>query len=339
MTIRENGDSVRTSAVIFKGKDDVKLGEIEISASGPDEVQVKTTASLISTGTERWILSDVFAPSGTPYPCVPGYQRTGIITKLGSNVQGFAIGERVIVTSGQWNGSVSSYWGSHLATANSHKREIYKLPDGVKDADAAGVVVAQVGYNAASRVQLSGDDWVIIYGDGLIGQCASQAVRARGAKTILVGHRKERLELAAQYSADYTINSHAGNVLEQVLVITSGRKATAVLDTVQIERVQQEYIPLLQSGVGQIVYCGFTAGKVWADMALLSLHELTCHYVSDWNHQRIEATIQLMAEGRISLEPIVTHRGTPAEAPQLYQMLLDNKEPFLGILIDWSDQA
>jgi 2-desacetyl-2-hydroxyethyl bacteriochlorophyllide A dehydrogenase len=328
-----------TSALIFQNKDEVNLGKIEMNDPEPDEVQVKTIASLISTGTERWILSDQFSPYGTPYPCVPGYQRVGMITKLGSNVQGFSVGERVIVTSGQWGGLVASFWGGHIAEGNSNKQEIYKLPQLVKDADAAGVVVAQVGYNAASRVQLTGDDWVVVYGDGIIGQCASQAIRARGAKTIMIGHRKERLLLAAQHSADYTINSHAGNVLEQVLKITGGLQVTAVLDTVQNEKVQQEYVPMLKNGIGQIVYCGHTIRKVWADMALLQVHALTCHYVSDWNRARIEATIQLMAEGKMSLEPLVTHHGTAAEAPQLYQMLLDNKEPFLGILIDWSEQA
>ena len=64
--------------------------------------------------------------------------------------------------------------------------------------DAAGAVVAQVGYNAASRVAMQPGDWVVVYGDGIIGQSAAQAARARGARVILVGHRAERVALAAQ---------------------------------------------------------------------------------------------------------------------------------------------
>jgi 2-desacetyl-2-hydroxyethyl bacteriochlorophyllide A dehydrogenase len=328
---------MQTAALVFQGKNEIQLTQIEMGEPGPDEVQVRTTASMISTGTERWILTDQFSASGTPFPCVPGYQRVGIITKLGSNVQGFQPGERVIATSGQWSGPVVSYWGAHLATANTRKEEIYKLPERIGDADAAGVVVAQVGFNAASRIQLAGGDWIVVYGDGMIGHCASQAAKARGAKTIMVGHRNERLALAKLHSADHVINSHEGDVAEWVKRITGGQWVTAVLDTVQNEKVQREYVPLLKTGEGQIVYCGHSSRTSWADMPLLQLHALTCYYVSDWTPPRLKSTIRLMAEGGLSLEGLVTHRGKAGDAPIFYKMLQENKEPFLGILIDWGD--
>ncbi|MBM7564099.1 zinc-binding dehydrogenase [Paenibacillus sacheonensis] len=326
----------KTDAVLFYGRHDARLGSIEIGDPGPDEVQVRTSASLISTGTERWILTDRFSASGTPYPCVPGYQRVGIVTKTGSNVRDVRIGERVIATSGSWTGGSIPYWGAHLALANTSRSEIYPVADSLSNEDAAGIVVAQVGYNAASRVSLGGDDWIVVYGDGLIGQCAAQAARARGAKTILVGRRRERLELGAIYSADHVIDSSAGDLSGQVKEITGGRHATAVLDTLQQRELQLEYVPLLEQGAGQIVYCGHAIGDAWADMSLLQACGLTCHFVSDWTRERNEAALSLLTEGSMRLAPLVTHRGTAAEAPGFYRMLLDKKEPFLGILIDWS---
>lgn len=328
--------TMRAAAVLFHERNDANLGEIEIGEPGPEEVQVRTIASFVSTGTERWILTDRFSPSGTPYPCVPGYQRVGIVTKVGADIRDLQAGERVIATSGQWHGSISPYWGAHLEAANTHRSEIYRVPPAVEDADAAGAVVAQVGYNAASRIALSGQDWIVIYGDGIIGHCAAQAARARGARTILVGRRQQRLALGAAFSADHIVDAGAGHVLQQVMELTKGQPVTAILDTLQQEAIQREYMPMLRPGAGQIVYCGHTTDKAWADMTLLQAQGLTCHYVSDWTRERIESTIALMSAGALKIAPLITHRGTAEEAPGFYRMLLDNREPFLGILIDWS---
>lgn len=327
---------MKAQAIIFEQPDRVSWGEVDISDPRPGEVQIRTEASMISVGTERWVLQRRFTWADTPYPCVPGYQRVGTITKLGAGVDGFQEGERVAATVGVWEGAIRPANGSHIAAANTPVDQVYKLPAGVHPVDASGLVVAQVGYNAASRLQISAGEWVIVYGDGLIGQCGAQAVRARGARTILVGHRDERLQLAARYSADAVINSGSQSVSEQVSRITQGAEVAAILDTVQQEQAQREYMPLLERKRGkQIVYSGFTPAAVWADMALLQQWETTCHFVSGWQRERMEATLQLMAAGQMRLEPLVTHRASYLQGGEMYRMVLNNNEPYLGICFEW----
>jgi len=319
---------------VFKAINEVEFGEIDVADPGPGEVQVRTLASLISTGTERWILRNEFTWYPTPYPVVPGYQRAGIVVKVGEGVDGIRAGERVMATRSVWQGDIRPFNGAHAALANTKAEELFKLPESVKDADAAGLVVAQVGYNAASRIAMKPGDWVVVYGDGLIGQCGLQAAKARGARTILVGRRGERLA-AAEGFADHIVNSRSENVTEAVLGITGGKPVTAVIDTLQTEEVQATYMPLMEKGEGQVVYSGFTPGKVWADMAQLQQKEFTAHFVSGWNRSRMEATLRLMAEGKMSIERLITHRGPAREGPKFYAMASENKEPFLGILLEW----
>ena len=176
---------------------------------------------------------------------------------------------------------------------------------------------------------------MVVYGDGLIGQCAAQAARARGARVILVGHRAERLELAAAHSADAVVNGHDREVVEAVRHAAGSEHVTAVLDSVQTEQAQRQYTPLLARAEGQIVYCGFTPGTAWADMALLQQRELTAHFVSGWTRPRMEATLDLMARGQLSLEPLITHLVPAARAPEMYRMIAVKTEPFLGITLDW----
>jgi threonine dehydrogenase-like Zn-dependent dehydrogenase len=264
------------------------------------------------------------------------YQRVGVIEAVGSTVTGWHVGDHVMATTGSWRGAVASTWGSHVAVGNTRASELYRIPDGLDPIDASATVVAQVGYNAAYRATYHAGDWVVVYGDGLIGQSAAQAARSRNARVILVGHRAERLALAQKYSADVVLDSRHDDIAARMSVLTEGRVVAAVLDSVQTESVQRQYVPLLEHGRGQIVYCGFTSAKTWADMGLLQQRELTAHFISGWNRARMEATLQLMAQGSMQLRPLITHLVDYTQAPDMYRMTLEKSAPFLGITLKWS---
>ena len=189
---------MQTEAVVFIDVGKVALEQVEVPDPGPGQVQVRTGFSTISAGTEGWILHDRFTWTPTRYPCLPGYQRAGTIEALGPGVSGWSVGERVVATKSDWPGPPAAQAGAHAGLGNTPASEVYAVPDAVGDVDASGAVVAQVGYNAARRARIEPGDWVVVYGDGLIGQCAAQAARARGARVILVGHRDERLELGGR---------------------------------------------------------------------------------------------------------------------------------------------
>ncbi len=325
-----------TPAIVFDAQNQVSLQSLKLPDPRPDEVLIQTRYSCISGGTEGWILQGQFSWSPLPFPCVPGYQRVGVVEQLGSSVTDWHIGDRVMATLGHWEGPVQPFQGAHVARAATQVGELYRIPEGVSDLNACGTVVAQVGYNAASRPVLEPGDWVVVYGDGLIGQFAAQSARARGARVVLIGRRPERLELALKHSADAVVNARSEEVIPAVRALIGANHATAVLDTVQSEAVGREYVELLEFRRGQIVYCGFTPGKAWADMGLLQQRELTAHFVSGWSRERMEATLALMAQGKLDLEPLITHLEPPEKAPELYRMNAEKSGPFLGMVLDWT---
>lgn len=328
---------MQTEAIVFVRPEEATIRKIEVPPPAHNELQIRTTLSTISAGTEGWIFRNQFTWSPTPFPCVPGYQRVGVVTAIGSKVTGWNVGERVMAILGNWPGEVSSFWGAHLAVANTPLDFLFRLPDGVDEVDASSAVVAQVGYNAASRATFNAGDWVVVYGDGLIGQCAAQTARVRGAKVILVGHRKERLDLAKRYSADAVVNSKAEDVVKAVRQIVAADTVPVILDSVQTLDSQKQYIDLLERARGQIVYHGFTPGDQWADIRLLQQREITTHYVSGWTRPRMEATFALMAAGKMQLRPLVTHLVSYMRGPEMYQMIVKKSEPFLGITLRWEN--
>ena len=267
---------------------------------------------------------------------MPGYQRVGVIEKVGAAVQGWAVGDTVVATRSNWIGPVNAQSGSHAALGNTPASELYVLPEGTDLIDASGTVVAQVGYNAASRVVMTPGDWVVVYGDGLIGQCAAQAARARGARVILVGHRAERLRLAAEHSADAVINNYEQPVVDTVRQLTGQEFVTAILDSVQAVPAQEEYMPLLERCIGQIVYCGFTPGTTWADMGYLQRREVTTHFISGWTRERMDSTLALFASGQMRLRPLITHQVPYTQGPAMYALNRTKETAFLGLTLDWT---
>jgi bacteriochlorophyllide a dehydrogenase len=331
---------MKTPAIIFPEKNAVSICDLQISLPRKHEIQVRSRYSTISAGTESWLLRGLLTPSPARFPCVPGYQRAGIVEAVGPGVSGWQIGDRALALTGMWSTpDVERALGAHIGFANVPTALAYHLPGGVDEIDASVAVVAQVGYNAATKSNCNSGDWVLVYGDGLIGQLSAQAARARGARVVLVGHRKERLELAMQWSADAIINSNVENVAIALRRIVGRETVPIVLDSVQTLTSQKQYIDLVQRGSGQIVYNGFNPDVRWADVSLFQQRELTAHFVFHWTRERIEATLALMASQKLRVGPLITHLVPYTCGPAMYQLLGDKSEPFLGITLDWTGVA
>ncbi len=325
---------MRVPAVVFEGVDQVTVRDIEMPPPGPGEVQVRTRFSTVSCGTEGWVLQNRFTWAPTTYPCVAGYQRTGDIVALGEGVQGWRVGERVMATTGCWKGSVVPFWGCHVAVGNTQAHEIYRIPAGAEETTVSATVVAEVGYNAAFRPALQPDDWVVVYGDGIIGQFGAQAARARGARVVLVGHRAARLDAARRAGIQHAV-AGGDDVVARIRAIMGRDHAAIVIDTVQSVASQKEYLPLLEYAKGQIVYSGFTPGEAWASMAALQQRELTTHFIAGWTRARMEATLDLIAAGKLDLRPLTTHRVPFTRGAEMWRMIREKTEPSLGVVFEW----
>ena len=132
------------------------------------------------------------------------------------------------------------------------------------------------------------------------------------------------------------VNARTEDVVEAVRRIAGRKTVTAVIDTVQTVEAQRQYVDLLENWTGQIVYSGFTPGACWADMALLQQRQLTCHNVSGWTRERMEATLDLMAAKKLSVRPLLSHLVSPARAPEMWRMIREKTAPFVAVGFDWT---
>ena len=257
----------------------------------------------------------------------------------GARVTGVAPGNRVFMPRGKVTGDVHAHWGGHIALGQDVQDDVLIIPDGVGDLDAANLVVAQVGYNAASRPRLVGGETAAVFYDGMIGQMAAQALRARGAHVIICGRRAIRLDLALRYSADAVVNLREQDA-RAALHALAPDGVDVVVDTTN-DPDMPLYLDVLRERDGQIVlsgsyYTNYAEGRgLTVDTDALQKREIALLTNQGWTRARLQATLDLMAQGRMRVTPLITHQVSYREAPEAWQ-LIDNRDPgVLGVAFHW----
>ena len=325
-----------TAAIVFPAADVIELQQVVLPPLGPADVLVQVEHSTISAGTELHCLHGTILLGGGPirFPFTPGYQAAGRVCAVGDAVRGAALGDRVFSARCKeppgWKGK---WWAGHCAYHVAAAADVIALPPAVNTRSASALLLAQVGYNGGARPPVSNGDSALVIGDGLVGQWAAQVLRHRGARVLLAGHRRRRLELAAEHSADEVIDTHAADLGDSVRARVTDGLQIAAETTGKTDLIRQAADLLLHDG--HLVVLGYyPPGACDVDIHWLRARETTTHFPNGQTRQRLQRTLELIGQGVIKVEELVTHRFAPQEAPTAYRLLEDDPG-VLGVTIDW----
>jgi bacteriochlorophyllide a dehydrogenase len=332
---------MKAKIVVFPRPMEAVIEEVEIPSLGDQDVLVEVEYSSISIGTERWCLTGRMAIPGQPalaFPHVPGYQAAGIVLEIGKQVRSLQPGDRVFSRNCRApTGWAGSWWGGHAALHVAEENSVIKLPDSVSTYEASSLLLAQVGYNGASKPKVSLGDVAVVVGEGLVGQYAAQVLRNRGAHVVVSGLLDFRLELARQFSADGTFNDAKGELVDAIRRRYAKGVAITV-ETASSSRTVRLAIDLLQYG-GQLVLNGYyPPAESCLDWHWLRNKELTVYCPNSRTRQRLEAALELIDRGVISVKELVTHDFPLSQSPEAYAKLLASNPDYLGMVIHWKER-
>ncbi len=333
-----------SKAVLTTSANSSALSNVSVAELGANHVAVKTICSGISTGTDKWVISGRFAWGNFAFPLVPGYQRSGVVEAIGSAVTNVKVGQQVFATASVNYVDANGGWGAHTSFGICEDFEVFDAT-GIPPERSAFGVVAQVGFNAASRIVGNPGDRILVIGDGVIGASGALSAKARGFEPLLLGRHDSRLEKIGSLGIK-TANSKT--VTQKEL---ANFAPIAVIDTVQSPEAFELYYRALpatwaaetfgnsRTGIGQIIFSGHTPDgqNTWADMAHLQKQELTVHFVSGWVANRIVQTLELMKAGSLSLEKIATaYPVDAASIEKLFSNIAAGKNPDIAAYINWA---
>jgi NADPH2:quinone reductase len=205
---------------------------------GPGEMLVGVEVISIEGG-------DTLNRLGGPLVTVPhivGYQNAGTVLSVGAEVEGYAVGDRVVGL---------AFHGSHAELRVAHPLTTWKIPDGLATELAACVPVAYgTAHDALFEFGrlVEGETALIHAGAGGVGLAAIQMAKHAGARVIATASSDERLDRLRDFGLDDGINYRERDFVAEVRSLTKNRGADVILDSVGGENLQKSLTALAYRG-------------------------------------------------------------------------------------------
>ncbi|MFC5385290.1 bi-domain-containing oxidoreductase [Aquamicrobium segne] len=318
-----------------------KAGLLGKARQQPDKV--RQVIDKIKTDGLAPTLEAVFNKLDQPLPL--GYCNVGTVLETGRGVSGFAPGERVISN------------GKHAQAVVVPVNLCAKVPDAVTDDEAAFTVLAAIALQGIRLVQPTLGEAIVVTGLGLVGIMTVQLLRAHGCRVLGLDFDPARLKLAQHFGAETVDLSSGADPVAIAQIFSRGRGVDGVIITASTKSNEPVHqAALMCRKRGRIVLVGVTGLELSrADFYEKELtFQVSCSYGPGrydpdyeekgqdypvgfvrWTEQRnFEAVLDMMADGRLDVKPLVSHRFALAEAAKAYE-LVAGKEASLGILLEY----
>ncbi|MBA3376151.1 MAG: zinc-binding dehydrogenase [Actinobacteria bacterium] len=201
-----------------------------------------------------------------PKPRILGADGAGTVAALGEGVEGFMVGDRVVVNPGIVQDDRITVIGEHTDGTYCELKaipvaQLYPLAEQLSfEEGAAFPLVFETAYRMlVTKAALREGEWVLIWGiGGGVALAALELCRALGARTIVTSSSDDKLELARGLGADVAVNHANDDVVQVVKEATAGEGAAVVVETVGEATWERSLASAALEG--RVVVCGATSG-------------------------------------------------------------------------------
>jgi len=281
----------------------------------------------------------------TRFPIVPGHEAAGDV--LESAAPAWAPGERVLIhpilvnrqdpafARGEVHHSDSTEVLGVVSRNGAYAEEVVvedymlrRTPPEVDDESAAMVEPVAVAVRALRRGALGEGERVLVFGAGNIGLLMIQAARALGASYVAVTDLvASKLTLAGRLGADETIDVSSGLAVERV-----EKRFNVVIDGVGTAETVADALAACARG-GRIVVYGVPKGDITFALKTAFTKDVVLA-TSRLYDADFDTAIRLVADGRVRVKEIITHRVRLEDAPPLFARILDGAESAIKVMME-----
>lgn len=341
-------------AVRMYGIKDLRVEDVPVIEPLSDEVLVKVHA----VGVCGSDIPRALKKGPHVLPITLGHEFAGEIVKVGSDVTGFGINDRVAVAplipdyNDPWSKkgiySLSEgydYYGSRRDGAFAEylavkEKNLIKLTDNIPYDWGATVDPAANAIHACLRADLSSEDESIaVFGLGAIGLFGIQYAKALGIKNIIaVDIDDEKLKVAKESGATELINSRNIDPVETILQITENQGVDVALEMSGTEICQVQSVQATGK-MGRVIYLGISNNSLtYPPKTVDRILRNQISVKGSWNSfsdpfPGIEWTksVEMMDSGEFNPEIMITQRLTLDDVPEVFRKL--DQDPFYYIKI------
>jgi threonine dehydrogenase-like Zn-dependent dehydrogenase len=353
----------RMKATVFIEPGRIVLDEKPIPDVGPLDALIRITTTTIC-GTDIHILKG-------EYPVAKGltigHEPVGVIEKLGSAVEGYREGQRVIAgavtPSGHSNACLAGFHSQDGAgtahgwkpmggwkfgnTIDGCQAEFVRVPDAMVNlapvpdelTDEQVLMcpdIMSTGFAGAESGKIKIGDTVVIFAQGPIGLCATVGAKLSGAADIIaVDSVPERLKMAQKLGANHVINFKEEDPLEAIRRITAGRGVDVAIEALGTQTTFESCLRALRPG-GTLSSLGVysDALKIPLDAFSAGLADNTIRTtLCPGGKERMRRLMAVISSGRVDMKPLVTHRFKLDDIEKAYDLFGHQRDGVLKVAI------
>jgi L-iditol 2-dehydrogenase len=310
---------------VAEGKDQVFLKEVEEPTVSGSYVVLEVKACGIC-GTDEHIVADEYK---TTPPLTLGHELSGVVSKVGPDVTGWKVGDRVTTETfyrycgkckyclmGKPNLCIDRQSiGTHVDGGFAKyirvpARNLHRLPDNVDFIEGAIIEpLACCTHVVCELTNIEPGDVVIVSGPGPIGLICMQLAKAAGGTVILTGATpdKDRLQLGKELGADFVFDvmKEEAELVKTINDLTGGYGADVAIECSGNGHAVNFAIGHLRKA-GQLSQIGLFSKPIQADFSTIALKELNISGSFAHNPPTWERAIKILEAKKVNLKPLVS---------------------------------
>ncbi len=287
-------------------------------------------------------------------PVIPGHEVGAVIEKVGADVpEGLKPG--MVVTVNPYtncgkcascrNGRVNACQHNETlgVQRNGAMRTMIALP--WEKVIPAGLLTPRtcaliepmsVGFHAVSRAQVTDIDVVFVIGCGMVGMGAVVRSVQRGATVVAADIDDEKLALARQMGASYTINTLTEDAHQRLMEMTSGFGPDVVIEAVGNPHTYQMAVDEV-AFTGRVICIGYAKSEVSFQTKFFVQKELDIRGSRNAQPSDFRAVIHYLEKGQCPVDALISNVVKPEDAPEAMSQWAENPGKVFRILVDFTE--
>ena len=334
-------------AMLLQAPSDLVQTTVDDLTVGAGEVLVEVTHSGVCGTDLKIFRGDI----PVQYPRVMGHEMIGKVVTA-PTATGLAIGSRVVINpvlscgqcfycqAGQENLCPSGFllgrdknggFADHICVP---AEAVFPLPSQISNDCAPLIQVMTTCHHAQNLSSINPGETVVVVGLGVSGLLHVQLAKARGASRVIgITGSPVRRSMAEKFGADDTFSPDE-DVTQEILNLTGGRGADLVIDCVGSMNTLRQAIELARPG-GRLLLFGIYTDEI-ATLPFYQLYfkELILTNARAAKTEDFPACIQLVVDGTIDLDSMISHVLPLVELEQAIRMLDERDEARMKVILD-----
>lgn len=287
--------------------------------------------------------------------CTPsGYSCAGTVLEVGSGVEGISPGDRLACA--------GSGYANHAEIVTVPLNLVSRVPDGVSLADASTVTLGAIAMQGVRRVQGTVGERIGVIGLGFLGQLTVQLLKAAGCKVFGTDLDPTRVRQAMALGLDAAPDSDVDDVVDAAQRFSEGYGLDGVILTASTASNEPLYLAMqMARRKGRIVVVGDVGLAVRREAMYpkeLDLFISTSYgpgrydpsyeeegldypyaYVRWTENRNMQAYLELIAAGKVTLAPLTTRRLCISEAAEAFRLLQEEAPRPYTVLLDYQAET